>query len=180
LRRLRTLSTIAIGVAAVAAAVATPAYASAPSSHAQASRAQAGHAQASSVRVATPGGIFTVELRHIPRGAIQPRSDSGCVGNLPWNNISTCIAINGQSTYVSTMTGDSEVKNYAVVEHVLLSGPSVYYNTPDFVVDVGDYIEVTWAPYRNVYAGSYCATSWVVIGANAYSNQGAACQPVNP
>lgn len=179
MRGLRTLSTIVIGVAAVAAAVATPAYASTPSSHAQASHTQASHAQASTVRIATPGGIFTVELRHIPKRGIQPNSDSGCVGNLPWNNISTCIAINGQGTYVSTMTGDSDVKNYLVVEHVLLSGPSVYYNTPDFAVGVGDYIEVTWSPNSNVNAGSYCATSWVLISANAYSNQGAACQPVH-
>lgn len=165
---------LAVGAAAVtaaAAAVAAPAYASAPSSHATAASAQA-----------QSGGHFTVVVRDFPRGtrtAIPPRSDSGCVGNLEWDNIQTCIFINGQSTYVSTMKAVSYVYNYPVLEHVQLAGPSVNYNTANYWIDQGQYLEVLWSANGNVAPGAYCATSWVVNG-TGYSNQGTDCQPVTP
>jgi hypothetical protein len=158
---------IAIGVAALAGAAAAPAYASAPSGHAAAAQAR-------------PAGHFTVIVQNLPRGAstaMPPRSDAGCVGNLEWDNIQTCIFINGQSTYVSSMKAVSYVYHYPVLEHVQLVGPSVSYNTANYWIDQGQYLEVLWTVNGNVAPGAYCATSWVVNG-TGYSNQGTDCQPV--
>lgn len=185
MRGLRTVSTLVIGLAAVAATVATPAYASAGSGHAAPAVRPAAASAPSSHVVAVkdvPGGQITVVVENFSRGAktIPPRSDSGCVGNLEWNNIQTCIYITGQSTYVSDMTAKSFVYNYPVLEHVHLSGPSVDYNTLDYWIDQGQFLGVEWTPNRNIIAGSYCATSWEANGSGGYTNQGTACQPVHP
>jgi hypothetical protein len=162
---------IAAGLVAIAAvAAAAPAYASAPS---------AGHASARTVT--TPDGTFTVREETIPAqsGGVVPNSDSGCVGNLDWDNIQTCIFINGSGLYVSTMKAISYVYNYPVLEHVQLQGPSVNYSTLDFWIDSGQYLAVVWSANRNVTAGSYCATSWEANGSGGYTNRGTDCQPVH-
>ena len=168
----RMLLGTAISAAAIVAALAAPASAATSStSHSALNATQSADAP------------FTVRVVKGSPGAperqeVTPDSDSGCVGNNPWNNIQTCISINGSGLHVNTMTATSYVYLYPVVEHVQLSGPSVNYETLDFVIDQGGYLQLTWNANRNVAAGSYCATSWVVNGSGGYSNQGTDCQPV--
>jgi hypothetical protein len=158
-----------VTIAATAAAV--PAYASAPSA-----------AHASSRTVATSGGTFTVRVVTAPAnsGRVVPNSDGGCVGNLDWDNIQTCVFITGSGLHVDTMKGISYVYNYPVLEHVALKGPSVNYATLDFWIEEGQYLEVLWSPNSNVTAGDYCATSWEANGSGGYTNRGTECQPVHP
>lgn len=108
---------------------------------------------------------------------IKPDSDSGCVGDLEWDNIQTCIFITGHSNYVSTMKAISYVYNVVVLEYLQLSGPSVNYSTPDYLVQPGENIYIIWTVNGNVQPGSYCATSWEAVG-SGYINEGQDCQPV--
>jgi hypothetical protein len=171
LPRLRTLCGLAISAVAVSAAIALPANASTPAAvHSTARAAQSSAAP------------FTVRIVNIPpksRNAVIPKSDSGCVGNLDWDNIQTCVFIDGSGLYVSTMKGVSYVYNYPVLEHVQLQGPSVNYSTLDYWIDQGQYLEVLWTANRDVTAGAYCATSWVANGSGGYDNWGTECQPVH-
>jgi len=122
--------------------------------------------------------VHVGKIASTSRSTIHPLSDGGCVGNLPWNNVQTCISINGGGLHVNYMAADSNVYNYAIVEYVQLVGPSINAETLTYVIDAGDYLDLTWAPNANVEAGKYCAISWEYNG-SGYTNVGEACAPVS-
>jgi hypothetical protein len=91
--------------------------------------------------------------------------------------------IQGSSLYVDYMAATSLVYNYTVVEHVELTGPSVpngHLNSPDYIVQPGEYIQEVWSPQHNEQAGQYCAISWEVSGTGGYYDEGRACESVIP
>lgn len=171
----------AVGALAAIGALSVPASASTTSAAKPASAAPA--------QSATPGVVFRLaklpaSLRRSASGpeiSSIPDSAIGCVGNLPQDNIQTCMDIQGSGLYVDYMAATSIVYNYAVVEHVELTGKSVpngHINSDDYVVQPGEYIQVEWAPHHNESAGGYCADSWELSGMGGYYLAGRACESV--
>jgi hypothetical protein len=168
MRKSRILGCLAAAAVAGITLFAAPAHAAAPSP-APASAAPPGYT------LVTSTSQYKVYIGKNP--ALRSLSDSGCVGDLEWDNIQTCIFINGQSNYVSTMRAVSYVYNYLVLEYVQLSGPSVNYSTPEYPIAPLENLYVIWTVNGNVQPGSYCATSWEAVG-SGYTNEGRDCQPV--
>jgi hypothetical protein len=171
--RSRVAFLLALTAAAAVTAVAVPASASTTPTSPVPAAIQGAHGLPPDVTVRIG------KLSSDTRGSITPLSDSGCVGNLPWNNVQTCISINGGGLHVNYMAADSNVYNYAIVEYVQLIGPSINTETATYVIDAGDYLDLVWSPNANVKAGSYCAISWELNGSGGYTNDGEACQPVS-
>jgi hypothetical protein len=168
MRKSRILGCLAAAAVAGVTLFTAPAHAAAPSD-AHAAAAPPGYT------LVTSTSQFKVYIGENP--TLRSLSDSGCVGDLDWDNIQTCIFINGQSNYVSTMKAISYVYNYQVLEYLQLAGPSVNYSTPDYLVQPGENIYIIWTVNGNVQPGSYCATSWEAVG-SGYTNEGTDCQPV--
>lgn len=126
--------------------------------------------------------------RHAPGTAVNrvnsvpPPSSSGCVGNLPWNNVKTCIEINGTGLFVNWMQATGCVNNTAFYGHLQLTGPSGFSrNGTSQITSPGNcFPPVLWAPEGNVTSGQYCATTWQRLSGGGYQNDGTACKSVTP
>jgi hypothetical protein len=105
-------------------------------------------------------GTLTTTIR---KDAVPPASSSGCTGNLPTNNVQTCIYINGSGLHVDSMYGTSYVRNKAVllVNRLHSNKLGVIKTSGAFVtVRPGEQIEARWLPNTNVPADTYCSTSY--------------------
>jgi hypothetical protein len=115
-------------------------------------------------------GVKSPGIRNTPFSAF------GCVGNLPWNNVQTCVQLNGSGLHLNWMEGTGYVRNHTIVANEWLHGPSINYRTPSYILDPGWEIVAWWSPNRNVRAGIYCATTESPAG----GSYGTACETVHP
>jgi hypothetical protein len=104
----------------------------------------------------------------------MPESASGCVGNLPWNNIQTCFTIIGSGTYVEEMMVSAYVKNSPVKLALQIRGPG--FGDYSRFVDVGrgHTVALLAELKRHMPAGKYCGETIVISGSGA----GTACETV--
>jgi hypothetical protein len=124
----------------------------------------------------TKEGTLTLTISR-NKSAVTPDSASGCVGNLPWNNVRTCMSITGSGLYVEDMTATGYVRNTGVTLAVSLwtSAWGNFRWSPTAYVPPGYYEGTRWAPYADVPAYQYCGESWETGGKLV----GKACETVH-
>jgi hypothetical protein len=133
-----------------------------------------GTASAATVGSSRGSGIHLV-------GTVQPDTATGCVGNLPTNNVRTCIAIYGTGTSITELDASAYIRNYAIIGHIQVHGPSLNFNWPSsgtIVMDTGYQYTITPVFYVTVSPGKYCATTWSPNGSGGYYTWGSACVTV--
>jgi hypothetical protein len=105
---------------------------------------------------------------------LTPFSASGCVGNLPWNNVQTCFGIVGSGRYVDYMWASGYVRNSDVTMALQITGPpGLVGNTPFVYVRTGETLYLQVNLNRNMSTGQYCGQS-IVLGPGS----GKACESV--
>lgn len=127
----------------------------------------------------------TVSSTHGPRAhlvaTVQPDTATGCVGNLPTNNVRTCIAIYGTGTSITELDASAYIRNSTIVGHIQVHGPSLDFNWPasgTIVMDTGYQYTITPVFNITVSPGQYCATVWSPNGSGGYYTWGNACVTV--
>ncbi len=115
--------------------------------------------------------VFAIGGRTSPH--LIPYSASGCVGNLPWNNVQTCFGIVGSGRYVEEMWVSAYVRHSAVTLALQITGPSVADYSAFVLVGAGHGVIMPVTLKRDVNVGQYCGQS-IVLGPGS----GKACENV--
>ncbi|HET8844567.1 MAG TPA: hypothetical protein VFN35_24065 [Ktedonobacteraceae bacterium] len=106
---------------------------------------------------------------------VIPFSASGCVGNLPTNNVQTCFTIIGNGTFVQGMAVSIFVRHSAVTAALQITGPQGFADFTAFVlVGPGHGVTFPVTLQRNMPVGQYCGASILIQGTGA----GKACETV--
>jgi hypothetical protein len=126
--------------------------------------------------IATARGSVTVIMSRHSSPSLIPNTASGCVGNLPWNNVQTCFTIVGSGTYVQDMWVSAYVRNSPVTAALIITGPAGFaVSTSGFtLLTPGDTLVLYVQPNRNMPTGKYCGRSELISGTGA----GTACESV--
>jgi hypothetical protein len=141
---------------------------------------------AAATTVAAPPGTVAIYHQATPSpgtglaGRVSPETASGCVGTNPWNNVQDCIYISGSGPYVAWMEGSAFIRNYEIVGHIQLYGPSgLGLNSSDVLMQPGNRYYILWEPNGDVVPGQYCSQTWSPNGSSGYYSWGAACETVS-
>jgi hypothetical protein len=120
------------------------------------------------------GGTVTVQ---VVKGDVKPDSASGCVGNLSFNNVQTCVALVGKGLSLTFFGGSSYVKSSTIVARGVLDGKSIYYHSKYYILQPGDtlLVWIRWKHPHKVKAGQYC---YETQGLHNH-NYGRACETVH-
>jgi hypothetical protein len=124
--------------------------------------------------VSTATGPVTVIIGRRTSPALRPYSASGCVGNLPWNNVQTCFGIVGSGRYVDGMWVTAYVRNSTIEASLAITGPYYGVSTGLYTVPPGYGIGLSVDPDRNMLTGKYCGSTDVDVG----TGSGTACESV--
>ena len=173
------LSLLALATVAMLAMLAQPASAavvhhSNPATHIGAQTLSTDRSGDKIYTVSTAIGPVTVIIGKRTSPALGPQSAFGCVGTLPWNNVQTCLGINGSGRYVQNMWVQATVKNSTIVADFSITGPFFGVHAGPYTVPPGYTFVLNDNLNRNMLTGKYCGHTDVLRG----TGSGTACESV--
>ena len=125
--------------------------------------------------VSTATGSATLIIGRPTSPALIPYSASGCVGNLPWNNVQTCFTIIGGGRYVNEMYVSAYIRNSVTTLALQMKGPNGFADYSAFVtLNRGVTAYLVAQLNRDMPTGKYCGQSIVISGGGS----GTACESV--
>lgn len=123
----------------------------------------------------TATGSVTLIIGKPTSPALIPYSASGCVGNLPWNNVQTCFTIIGGGRYVDEMYVSAYIRNSVTTFALQMKGPNGFADYSAFVtLNPGVTAYLVAQLHRDMPTGRYCGQSIVISGGGS----GTACESV--